>query len=202
MKTINDQLMYEDLSQLAKTVLCLSHANSDPERGFSENKNVLKDRDNLDDETIIAIRMVKDTLKNVEVTDFPIGRRLFQMCSNARQKYFVFLEQQKAEQELLLKNKEGGVKEISQKKKSNSEKLSDIEETLRLEEKKIGSAEQMIKDGNKIMADLVSSKGSVDKKRLIRAQMLVESGMEKVANIKVAISELQKQKENVLMNKK
>lgn len=103
MKDINGELLYGDLSEMAKTVLCLSHGNSDPERGFSENKYVLEDRGSLDDHTLVAIRMVKDTLNHIDVTDFPISRRLLQLCSNARQKYFAFVEQQKIEKELILK---------------------------------------------------------------------------------------------------
>ena len=40
-----------------KTVLSLSHANSDPERGFSENKYILEDRSLLKVATIVALRL-------------------------------------------------------------------------------------------------------------------------------------------------
>ncbi len=53
--------MCEDLSHVAKTD-CLS-----------ENKYFLKDRCMLDDWSIVAIRMVKYTLNNIDVTDFPMS---------------------------------------------------------------------------------------------------------------------------------
>lgn len=131
MKNFYDELMYVDLSQLAKTVLCLSHANSDPERGFSENKYILEKL--LEEETLVEIRM-----DHINVTDFPISLRLLQLCSNARQFFFTFLEQQKVEKELIQRNQdvEEKCKYAASVKKSQSDKLSDIDKSLQLEEKK------------------------------------------------------------------
>lgn len=64
------------------------------------------------------------------------------------------------------------------------------------------TAEGRIKYGNKIMADLINSKGPIDKKQLIKAQMLVESGVKKVCTIKLSVTELQKQKGDLLKKKK
>lgn len=202
-KDVNGELMYHELSQLAKTILCLSHANSDPERGFSENKYVLEDRGSLEEETIIAIRMVKDTFNHVSDEEFPINRRLLQLCSNARQKYFVFLEQKKAEKELLLKNQaaEEERKKKAKVKKSQSEKLSEIEKNIQSEGKKLDAAEGLIKDGNKMLSELINSKGAVDKKLLIKAQMLVQSGFEKETLIKSKMTELQEERNKLLTPK-
>lgn len=199
MKNFYDELMYVDLSQLAKTVLCLSHANSDPERGFSENKYILENRGMLEEETLVEIRM-----DHINVTDFPISLRLLQLCSNARQFFFTFLEQQKVEKELIQRNQdvEEKCKYAASVKKSQSDKLSDIDKSLQLEEKKMDTAEGRIKYGNKIMADLINSKGPIDKKQLIKAQMLVESGVKKVCTIKLSVTELQKQKGDLLKKKK
>lgn len=200
MKNINGERMYQELSQLAKAILCLSHANSDPERGFSENKNVLKDCGSLNEENLIAIRTVKDTLDHISGDEFPVGHRLLQLCSNARRP----LEQKKIEKELFLKNQaeEEKRKCEASAKKSQSDKISYIEKNIQLEDKKLGSAEGLIKDGNKMLAEMINSKGSVDKKQLIRAQMLVESGSEKLSSIKTKISELQKEKNELLKTKK
>lgn len=172
----------------------------DPERGFSENKNILDDRGSLEEETLIAIRMVKDTINHIPVNEFQISRRLLQLCSNARQKYFVFLEQKKAEKELSLKKQAEADqrKKVSVAKKSQSEKLSDIENTIQLEDKKLNTAEGLIQDGNKMLTELINSRGTVDKKQLISAQMLVQSGCEKATSIKSKVAELQKEKSKLL----
>ena len=68
-------LKYPKLYALAKAVLSLSYGNIVPERGFSLNKYMLSIHvNNLEDETIVALQIVKDklclrgSLKNVEIT--------------------------------------------------------------------------------------------------------------------------------------
>ena len=45
---------------MTTTWFCLSHGNAEPERGFSENKRILEHREGLHEETIVALRMIKD----------------------------------------------------------------------------------------------------------------------------------------------
>lgn len=101
LKSHDGQLKFTELVKLVKTCLCLSHGNAEPERGFSENKHVLSGRERLSEETIIAIRTVKNNLNLYgSVENFPISRRLLDLCQDARKKYFIYLDLQKQQQQV------------------------------------------------------------------------------------------------------
>lgn len=96
LKDLHEKPKFSLLAKMTTTWFCLSHGNAEPERGFSENKNVLKDRESMHEETIVAIRMTKDFISFYDnVTKIPITRRLLTFCQNARNKYQCFLDDQK-----------------------------------------------------------------------------------------------------------
>ena len=68
------------MAKLAQCVLSLSHGNSTPERGFSLSKRLLDLHGySTYEETIIALRMVKDELLRVDGgLKFPITRELLE----------------------------------------------------------------------------------------------------------------------------
>lgn len=53
---------FAELAALAKDCLCVSHGNAVPERGFSINKQILQDRSQMQEKTIVAMRFVKEAL--------------------------------------------------------------------------------------------------------------------------------------------
>lgn len=53
---------FAELATLAKNCLCVSHGNAEAERGFSVNKRLLQDRTQLNEKTIVAMRIIKETL--------------------------------------------------------------------------------------------------------------------------------------------
>ena len=80
---------YPQLVKLAQCVISVSHGNSTPERGFSINKLLLAVHGySTYEDTIIALRMVKDELLRVGgVLKFPITRELFDSVSASWSKY-------------------------------------------------------------------------------------------------------------------
>lgn len=54
---------FVELAALAKQCLIVSHGNAIPERGFSENKRLLQDRVQLKENTIVALRMVQNSIR-------------------------------------------------------------------------------------------------------------------------------------------
>lgn len=56
------QHIFREIAILAKHCLCTSHGNALPERGFSINKHLLQDRTSLKENTIIALRLVKQAI--------------------------------------------------------------------------------------------------------------------------------------------
>lgn len=98
--------------------LSLSHGNAAPDRGFSLNKSVLQNREQTNEDTITAIRMVKDAVLIYDKPEnFPITRRLSDLCASSRKKYFLHLDVEKNQKELLAKQKQQ--ENETRKKKKN-----------------------------------------------------------------------------------
>lgn len=104
---LRNKQRYQELAKVVFACLSISHANADPERGFSHNKSILEHRETLVEDTISAIRMVKDAiLQYGSVEEFPNTRRLLDLCAASRKKYFLHLEIEKERQLKLAKEKE------------------------------------------------------------------------------------------------
>ena len=105
---------YADLWKVAQLIFIVTHGQSFTERGFSINKNVSDV--NMEDDSLIAQRLVYDVLKNAgtDAGDFPITKELRKSCKKARQR-------EKLDQE---KNKGDAQKtERELKRKSSRKKL-------------------------------------------------------------------------------
>ena len=90
--TINDDrnLKYLQLFALAKAVLSISHGNV-PERGFSLNKYMLSIHgNNLEDETFVVLRIVKDELcLRGGLEDVEITKEFFRSVQDAHGSYIL-----------------------------------------------------------------------------------------------------------------
>lgn len=125
-KDQQEEQKFRDLTMLAKAYLSLCHGNAAPERGFSLNKSVLQDREQMHEDTITAIRMVKDAVLMYDKPEnFPITRRLLDLCASSRKKYFLHLDVEKNQKELLAKQKKQD-NEKNEIRRKNTEKLSEI----------------------------------------------------------------------------
>ena len=87
-------------------MLVLPHGNSEPERGFSINRDILQVHgSSIKEDTIVAVRMVKDhIIADKGMMNIPITRGLLKSCSDAYQKYEVHLSALKTAEELRKKN--------------------------------------------------------------------------------------------------
>lgn len=195
---------FGDIVKLVKACFSLSHGNAEPERGFSENKRILHGRDALEPDTIVALRAVKNFINLSQgCENIVISRRLLDLCSLARKKYFAYLDAKNDLEKLTLAQKR---KEVDSRKKETIrknllEKVSEIDTTISIEGSKLASAEVLIEDSNKTLLKVVNSTGKVNKGDLIKAQMLLHAGIDKSAECKSKITNLQKQKANLLKKK-
>lgn len=193
-ESLQNELRFNDLSKLVFACLSLSHANADPERGFSHNKAILEHRESLEENTIVAIRMVKDAILKFEnIENFPITRRLLDLCALARKKYFLHLDIEKENEKTFLKDQEKtkAALDALEKKKLNSEIISQLENELGVESVKLSVAMTLIGDGNKALTALTTGKGkSVDKESVMKAQMMVSAGIEKSSIINKKIEDI------------
>lgn len=193
-KNLQDERRFAELTALVFTCLSLSHGNADPERGFSFNKAILEHRETLGEATIIALRMVKDAILQFgSVEEFPMPRRLLDLCAASRKKYFLHLEIEKENRQQLLtaQRKDKAALEARDKKKANCEKISELENEIKEEVMKLSVAMKLIADGNQSLSDLTTGKGrSVDKELVMKAQMMLNAGVKKSTTITKKIDEL------------
>ena len=111
------------LSKLvAKSICVLSHANADPERGFSLNKKILDVHgSSIEDDTIAALRFVKDQL--IQRLNRKLTRELPDLCKGAckiYQDHLIALQHQK---ELEFKARE----EAEHRKESENDREDKVE---------------------------------------------------------------------------
>lgn len=178
----------------------MSHGNAAPERGFSLNKSALQNREQLHEDTIVAIRMVKDAvLLYDKVEDFPITRRLLDLCSSSRKKYFLHLDVEKQQREALAKQKQNEIenREKQQKKSKSLAKIQDIENQISEENLKLKVADKLIDEGNQALSSLLIGDGKLDKSLVIKAQMVLHAGIERSKEIKATIEDLKKKMKSI-----
>ena len=105
-KLKNVEENYDEFSMVLKVVFILSHGQATVERGFNDNNVILKD--NMGDNTVIARRFLKNYMSVSELKPYtvPITRPLINSVRCARQKYQVYLDDQKKEVEVEKRSKE------------------------------------------------------------------------------------------------
>lgn len=89
---------YPEAWAFCQKLLLLSHGQASVERGFSVNKEV--ETDNMHEETMVAHRLVCDYVDlHGGVTKVPLTKELLVSVGEARSRYCVFLDQQRARKE-------------------------------------------------------------------------------------------------------
>ena len=101
MKDTKGKGSFQTLWLLAACVLSLPHGNAEPERGFSINKSILNIHGySTKNETIVALRLVKDfIIERGGVEEIKVSKEMLRSCDRARERYSIFLEQQKKMEE-------------------------------------------------------------------------------------------------------
>lgn len=114
---------YSVLWKVVRMVLILSHGQSDVERGFSVNKDILAC--NMGEDTVFAFRTVHDGVKHMgcKVHEVPVTKAMLQSCRHSRQRYTAFLEEQK-------KNKKANEAEDRRKQMSELKECKKTEQRL------------------------------------------------------------------------
>lgn len=89
---------FKELTKYVKIIFTFFHGNSSLERGFSINKDCLIE--NLQEDSLIAQRLIYDKLRNVDIENFEISKSLIQSVKNARSRYEERLKKLKKDKEL------------------------------------------------------------------------------------------------------
>ncbi|XP_065643869.1 uncharacterized protein LOC136075251 [Hydra vulgaris] len=190
-------LKFPQLLALVKCVLTFSHGNSSPERGFSINKNFIEGHStNLKEDTIVALRLVKDELNQVGgVMNFPVTSNLIKCCKESHQRYEVYL----AEQTKLVKAESEKVKQTELLTKSLQQRKTDlelIEADIRVCKAGIEVAETAIDEGNgKLQQALLKVK--LDKTVCQTSQAMIDMGIKRKRELQINLDNLEKKKKLV-----
>lgn len=202
---IHNEPKYVEVAKMSKAFMSLSHGNATPERGFSENKAVLAHREKLDEDTIIALRITKDFLKHYEdLSKFEISRRLLTLCGSAREKYVKFLELQKREKGNSQKQKLANEEKQRQKEEQSkvAEKGNEIDRLMAEENIRLGVAESLLKESNQQLMNLINSRNPMKTASLVHTQMVLETAIKNIDEIKLNLNKLTQQKIALLEKKK
>ena len=101
---------YCTLGKVVRASLSLSHGNADVERCFSINKKVVTpDRVSLGQDTVCAVRLVKEAIRihgDGQVSGIPVTHRMLQLARSAYSTYKDHMDKKKAENEFKRKAKE------------------------------------------------------------------------------------------------
>jgi len=133
------QPKYSILGKVVKACLSLSHGNSDAERSFSSNKRtVTPERVSLSEETINAVRLVKDALRirgGGKAINISVTHSLQQKARTAYSKYKEFQEQSRKKAPEEKKAAELNQQQREEERKRKQEEAARVK--LRSEEKEM-----------------------------------------------------------------
>ena len=190
-------LKYPQLAALIKCVLSLSHGNAVPERGFSINKIMMEAHGyTIDNETISALRLVKDAIHRVgAVHKFTISRKLITSCFESYNKYHEYTNaklKQKERDEALKAQKEEAVA----RKQAQKRELESINSEIVSVELQMKAADEIIAEGNKELGDVLQStdKKKVDKKKIEGVQSKLAIGIGQKRQLEERLDKLKKKK--------
>lgn len=183
-----------------KCILCLSHGNADPERGFSINKHLLQTHGgSTQEETIEAIRLVKDYIIQQNGTNnVIITKEMIRSSDNARSKYEEHLAaereiREKTEREKLIAAAE--IEANSAKAKAAQEQ-ENVQQDIVILSTGIEVAEKSVIEGNQALSECLKSK-SLDRKTIQAIQSKIEMGIKRKIELTKEIESLQSKKKKL-----
>lgn len=200
-------LKYCTLGKVVKACLAFSHGNADAERSFSANKDtVAAERSNLNEETITAIRLVKDGIRQSgkSASDVQVTYDMINRTRSAHAKYKVFLDEQKKEQERKVQEKkvteakaaqrEKEVKEKAEQEKEakrNEDKLDVQDQQLKAEEENLHgvlkTAEVLLSEADDKLKKSIMQK---DMEQMSVAQAMLETARQKITHANKSLSDV------------
>lgn len=111
---------------------------------------------------------------------------------NARLKYFAYLELKNDEEKSTLTRKREVEKrlECDKKKKDRFEKILEIDTQIQTEDHKLATVDVLLENSNKTLLNAINSAGKISRTDLIKAQMMLHTGIEESAETKSRICAL------------
>ena len=184
---------FSKLTSLMNCVLILSHGNVDPERGFSVNKHLNIHRSTTGEETIEALRYVKDCLnRKGGIESIKFSKGLIKISQNVHSLYTQELAEKKKQE---LEAKEVAIRVQEREKKQG--KLKEIDNDLGMIKSGIEIAENSIKDDRSDLESLLT-KGTLDRDSIAKAHQTVSMGVKRKNEPEVSLQEAQKKRQKLI----
>ena len=167
---IGSNAEYKDLFSVVKDMLILSHGQSSVERGFSDNKELLKG--NMHEHTLITYRRAYDGLKSEKKPVHEcVTKPLLESCRHAYQRYQAHVQETKKDDGKKQKEREN---ELTRNQLDESRKKSEI--LRKIADKLVNEADELAKQAeskNKLEL-LVKSNALREKSRMKRKELDTE----------------------------
>lgn len=169
---LGQESKYSSLWMVIKMALVLSHGQSEIERGFSVNKDILSD--NMQESTIIAYRHVYDGIRKLscKAHDLPITKEMMASCRHSYSRYKVQMEDlnKKKKAEEAIERKRKHQQEISEARKKVKRLESEVNHLLSKADILSNQAEKSRKWSTLAEANGLRDKGNAKKKEVEEAQ--------------------------------
>ena len=194
----SNKLKYPQLFALVKSILSLSHGNSTPERGFSINKYMLSIHGgNIDNDTLVALRMVKDHLLVEGGTNkVDCNRQLLTSVKQAYGRYVSDLEAKRLMDEKT-KNQAKEREAVENEENERKEALAKLSADITMRKNGLKVAEDSIEEGSaKLQQELTAPK--ISRGRLQQAQSMIDMGLSRKRLLEDEIKSLQDEKKRYL----
>ncbi|XP_065136295.1 uncharacterized protein [Paramisgurnus dabryanus] len=153
---------YAELWSFVEKLLLLSHGQATVERGFSINKEV--ELCNMNEDTIVSQRLICDYVRMCGgVVKVPLTKELLNECASARNRYRIFLEDERKKKEKTKQvNKRKGAEDELEELRKKRRTISTVCETL--EKDADGLAEKAENSGGTKMTELLTKSNSMRKR--------------------------------------
>lgn len=203
-----DKGKYLNLELLVKSLLCVSHGNSDVERGFSSSGLVLTDeRSLMSVKTLNARLNTLDAIRhfNKKVHLIPIDMGLIKLAQNARRKYEEYLDEEKKKKEKK-ETEDSNTREKKKLEKANKEKSKQSKLLL---QNQIAKGEEELREKQQVTDSILDTvqqklKDCLQKKdmagAIIVAQQMLDLALSNRSEEKLQQQQLLKTKEKINLN--
>ena len=177
------------VEKVVKTTLIVPHGNSDVERGFSINRDIMgTNRSSLSINSLNGLRLAKDAVNRYGTPqNVPRSKKMIQAVSSARTTYENRLQEERDANERRKKEaekkkaeneaKEKECKLIAQQNKSLKEQESDLLKKEEMIKDKYQVGKDLVEDGTRSLNIGISEKNMA---KISKAQILIETGQKQM----------------------
>jgi hypothetical protein len=209
---------YPTLQKVVKACLALPHGNADAERSFSFNKNIVtSERNSMINDTICAIRMVKDGVKHFGgSSNVYINSDLLNLTRSAYSQYKKYLDDIKKAEEAARHEKELKTKQLKEReeqkqkkeaaakaKRLDLQKLEAKESEINCEQEKMHSilktSSLLLKEAEDKLKSAITTK---DMDQIAVAQAMLQAANQKISSANSSIQANETKRKEIISRKR